>query len=74
MIKKNFWLLFYCKPIYISHEFKADMYSKKMMGKKYTLEVLKILKRFLNKKILSPKHEKDHPPIEERIRRIEKSK
>lgn len=54
-------------------EFEADEYSAKNNGKKIALKTLNKVKSLIDKKIL-PQSLKDHPRIEERIKRIKELK
>lgn len=65
------WLLFFInKPILHEQEFRADLNSFKNTNKKDTLNMLKMLEKMIKSGILPRKHEKTHPLIEERIKRI----
>lgn len=67
------WLLFFInKPIYYEQEFNADMHALDKTNKKDILNVLKKVEKMIKEEIISKSHEKTHPPIEERIKRIEK--
>ena len=65
------WLIFYHKPIYYCQEFSADIQGAKLGGKKNMLSVLKKLKNMIKQKKIDPSHKNTHPPIDERIKRIE---
>ncbi len=73
MLSKKLWLVFYERPIYYSQEYKADIQGAKLGGKKNMLSTLKKLKGMIRKGILKG-HEKNHPPIDERIKRIKNLK
>lgn len=65
------WLFFFiCKPIYHLQEFEADLHGFQMTSKKDMLDVLENLEKLIQKGVISKSHEKTHPLIEERIKRI----
>jgi hypothetical protein len=71
MLIKKPWLLFYEKPIYYTQEFNADLNALEKTNKTDTLSMLIRLKNMIIKGILPLSHEKTHPPIDERIKKIE---
>ena len=54
-------------------EFEADEYSVRNNGKEASLRALNKIRKLMNKKII-PQSYKDHPKIDERIRRIQELK
>ena len=54
-------------------EFEADEHAAKNVGKEVTLRALKKIKLLINKKVI-PQNLKNHPPIDERIKRIKDMK
>jgi hypothetical protein len=73
LIKKP-WLIFYIKPLLDDLEFNADLYALKMTNKKSIVGVLIKLKKMIEKGIIYSSHEKTHPSIDERIKRIKRLK
>lgn len=69
------WLLFFInKPIYHAQELEADLHALKMTNEKDTLNMLIRLKEMIKKGIIKKNHERTHPPIDERIKRIKNGK
>ncbi len=58
------------KPILHAQEFNADMHALKMTNKRDMLSMLKRLKKMIKMERLPVSHEKTHPQINERIRKI----
>lgn len=54
-------------------EFEADEHAARNVGKEITIKALKKIKYLIDKKIV-PQNLKNHPPIEDRIKRIENMK
>jgi len=70
---KKPWLLLLpgnIKKIMHQQEFEADLNALKMTNKKDTLSMLKRLKKMIEKGVIPRSHEKTHPLIDERIKRV----
>ena len=57
-----------------AQEFEADLNAFKMTNKNDTLNMLLKLKGLVDRGIVPKSHEKTHPKIEERIKRIKETK
>lgn len=73
LFSKKFWHFFWGNKLGQMQEFEADKFSAMMAGKKNTISGLTILKKLIVKGVLK-EHEKTHPPIDERIKRIKEIK
>jgi hypothetical protein len=74
---KHPWLLFLFfinKPILWEQEFNADINGTFNTDKDTMIFVLKKLDNFLEEGLIISNHEKTHPPIKERIKRIQNLK
>jgi len=71
IILKRPLLLFFPQKIRRLQEYEADMWGARKAGFKNMHSVLVKLKKLIKNGTLEPSHEKSHPPIRERIKRIE---